>query len=105
MSLLSGVSEFFGLDLGTSAICAVQLTNNPSSKQLLRYGMMPIDAKVTLSDSKAYQQKLASMLKELLATAQITTKNVAVGIPSARVFTTVIDIERLSPAELAKTIA
>lgn len=104
MSLLSGVAEFFGLDLGSSAICAVQLTNNPSSKQLLRYGMTPIDAKTAMSDSKSDQQKLASQLQELLRSAQITTKNVAVGIPSDRVFTTVVDIERLPAAELAKTI-
>jgi type IV pilus assembly protein PilM len=104
MSLLSGVSEFFGLDLGSSAICAVQLTNNPSTKQLLRYGMTPIDAKTALSDSPADQQKLAEQLKQLLATAQITTKNVAVGIQSDRVFTTVVDIERLPASEMAKTI-
>ena len=104
MSLLSGVSEFFGLDLGVNAICAVQLTNSPDSKQLLRYGMMPIDPQMAMSDSKADQQKMAGQLRELLNTAQITTKNVAVGIPSERVFTTVIDIEKLSPSELAKTI-
>lgn len=104
MSLLSGVSEFFGLDLGTTAIRAVQVTNNPRSKQLLRYAMAPIDSKIALSDSKADQLKIADQLKEMLAQAQITTKNVAVGIPSSRVFTAVVDIERLSPAELAKTI-
>lgn len=31
-------------------------------------------------------------------------KNVAVGLPSSRVFTTVVDIDKLSPAELEKTI-
>ena len=43
-------------------------------------------------------------MKAILDQAQITTKNVAVGIPSSRVFTVVVDIERLSPSELAKTI-
>lgn len=104
MSLLSGVNEFFGLDIGTSAIRAVQVTNNPKSKQLMRYAMAPIDSKLTLSDAKADQQKVAQQIKDMLTQAQITTKNVAVGIPSSRVFTTVVDIERLSPAELAKTI-
>lgn len=104
MSLLSGVNEFFGLDLGTSAIRAVQVTNNPKSKQLMRYAMTPIDSKLALSDSKADQQKVVTVIKDMLTQAQITTKNVAVGIPSSRVFTTVVDIERLAPAELAKTI-
>jgi type IV pilus assembly protein PilM len=104
MSLLSGVSEFFGLDLGTTAIRAVQLTSDPKVKQLLRYSIAPIDSKIALSDSKADQQKVAARLKEVITAAGITTKNVAVGIPSQRVFTAVVDIERLPPAELAKTI-
>src|SRR5687767_10057610 len=104
MSLLSGVSEFFGLDIGTSAVRAVQVTNNPASKQLLRYAMAPIDSKVMLSDAKADQLKVAQQIKEMLEQAQITTKKVAVGLPSARVFTTVVDIERLQPNELASTI-
>jgi type IV pilus assembly protein PilM len=104
MSLLSGVSEFFGLDIGTSAVRAVQLTNNPKTKQLVRYAIAPIDSKLTLSDSKADQLKVAQHIKDMLVQAQITTKNVAVGIPSSRAFTTVVDIERLSKEELSKTI-
>jgi type IV pilus assembly protein PilM len=57
-----------------------------------------------MSDSKADQQKLAQAIVALCKQAGITTKNVAVGAPSNRVFTTVIDMEKLSKAELAKTI-
>lgn len=74
MSLLSGVSEFFGLDIGTSALRAVQVTNNPRSKQLMRYAMAPIDSKLSLSDAKADQQKVAQHLRDMLVQAQITTK-------------------------------
>ena len=104
MSLLSGVSEFFGLDIGTSAVRAVQVTNNPKTKQLMRYAIAPMDSKLMLSDAKADQLKVADQIKQMLSQAQITTKNVAVGIPSSRVFTTVVDIERLEPKELASTI-
>lgn len=104
MSLLSGVNEFFGLDIGTTGVRAVQLTNNPTSKQLLRYGSEVIDQKAAASDSKADQQKLSQIIRQLLDKTGIHTKNVAVGLPSSRVFTSVIDIERLAPAELEKTI-
>lgn len=104
MSLLSGVSEFFGLDIGTSAIRAVQVTNNPKNKQLMRYAMAPINSKIVLSDAKADQIKVAEQIKKMIEQAQITADKVAVGIPSSKVFTTVVDIERLSPDELAKTI-
>ena len=104
MGLLSGVNDFFGLDIGTSSVRVVQLTNNNGPRQLLKYAMAPIDGKLAMSDSKADRQKVADKLREIISQSQITTKNVAVGIPSSRVFTTVVDLERLSPSELAKTI-
>ncbi len=104
MGLLSGVNDFFGLDIGTNSVRLVQLTNNNGPRQLLKYAMAPIDGKLAMSDAKADQLKIAEKIKEIITQAQITTKNVAVGIPSSRVFTTVVDMERLNPAELAKTI-
>jgi type IV pilus assembly protein PilM len=104
MSLLSGVSDFFGLDIGTSAIRVVELHGPGPVKSLVRYAVVPVDVKLASSDSKADQQKLAQIVRDVLTQAGISTKNVAVGIPSQKVFTAVFDIERLAPAELAKTI-
>lgn len=104
MSLLTGVSDFFGLDIGTSAIRLVELRGGGPVKALSRYAYAPIDSKIALSDSKADQQKLAGAVRDLVAQSRISTRNVAVGLPSQRVFTTVVDIERLPPAELAKSI-
>ncbi len=103
MSILSGVADFFGLDIGTTAIRLVQLRGgNP--KALVKYAYAPIDSKVAMSDSKADQQKMVQAIRELISQAHISTRHVAVGIPSNKVFTTVVDIERLSAPELAKTI-
>jgi type IV pilus assembly protein PilM len=104
MSLLSGVSDFFGLDIGTTAVRLVHLRGSGSVKALVRYGYAPIDSKISLSDAKADQQKLAGIVRDLIVESRITTRNVAVGLPSQRVFTTVVDVERLSPGELAKSI-
>lgn len=104
MSLLSGVSAFFGLDIGTTAIRLVELRGNGPVKNLVKYAYVPVDSRVVLSDSKADQQKLAQVIKDLLAQAHMSTRNVAVGIPSQRVFTTVVDFERLPANELAKAI-
>ncbi len=104
MSILSGVSEFFGLDIGTTAIRLVELRGNGSIKSLVKYAYVPIDSKVALSDAKGDQQKIAQIIADLLAQSKITTKNVAVGIPSQKVFTTVVDIDRLASSELDKTI-
>ncbi len=104
MSLLSGVSDFFGLDIGTTAIRVVQLAGSGPVKNLVRYGYVPVDVKVAQSDAKTDQQKLVDSLQELLAQARVTTRNVVVGLPSQRVFTTIADFDRLPPSELAKTI-
>lgn len=104
MSLITGVSDFFGLDLGTTAIRLVQLHGTGPSRQLIKYAHTPVDPKVAASDANADQQKLVQVLKDLIAQSHIATRNVAVGIPSQKVFTTVVDIDRLSPSELAKSI-
>lgn len=104
MSILSGVSNFFGLDIGTTAIRVVQLHGGGATKSLVRYGYMPIDAKVAMSDAKADQQKVIQVVRELLDQAKITGRDVAVGLPSNKVFTTVVDMDRLSPGEIEKSL-
>lgn len=104
MSMLSGVNDFFGLDIGTSAIRIVQLSGTGPVKNLVKYGYIPIDAKISQSEAVADKQKLLDALSELIGHARIATRNVVVGVPSQRVFTAVVDIDRLAPNELSKTI-
>lgn len=104
MSIISGVSEFFGLDVGTTAARVVQLKGSGPVKSLFRYASIPVESKISLSDSSRDQQKLAQTVKELLNGANLSTNNVSVGIPSQRVFTTLVDMDRLDPKELSKSI-
>jgi type IV pilus assembly protein PilM len=104
MSLLSGINEFFGLDIGTTAIRLVELRGTGRIKALVKYAYVPVDSKLSMSDSKADQQKLAQIIADLVTQAHMTSRNVAVGIPSQKVFTTVVDIDRMPHNELAKTI-
>src|SRR5690349_6658420 len=104
MSILSGVGNFFGLDIGTTAIRLVELSGSGPTKTLLKYAYTPVDSKLVLSDAKADQQKLGQIVHDLVVQANVASKNVAVGIPSNRVFTTAVDFERLSAAELGKSI-
>jgi type IV pilus assembly protein PilM len=104
MSLLSGVSAFFGLDIGSSALRVVELHGSGAQKILYKYAYMPIDNKIAMSDSKNDQQRLSQAILQLVTQAKLSTKNVAVGIPSNHVFTTVADVERLPAHELEKSI-
>jgi len=103
MSILSIGSDFFGLDIGTSAIRVVQMRGG-KNKSLVRYGSVDIDTTMSRSDSATDQQKLSEAIKQVINHSGISTGNVAVGLPSQKVFSTVVDIDRLSPSELDKTI-
>ena len=103
MGIFSSNLDFFGLDIGTSAIRVVQMKGG-KTKTLARYGSLDIDPKISKSDSHADLVKLGQAIKQVVSDSKISTSNVAVGIPSQKVFMTVVDIERLSNAELEKTI-
>ncbi len=104
MSVLSGISNFFGLDIGTDAIRLVELHGNGSVRSLVKYAYVPVASNVLMSDAKPDRQKVAQAIADLVAQAKLNTKNVAVGLPSAQVFSTVVDFDRLSPQETAKAI-
>lgn len=105
MSFLNGhSSDFFGLDIGSNGIHVVELVSTGNVMSLSKYAYTAIDPKLTASDAKGDQRKTAEIIKNLVSQARITTKNVAVGLPSQRVFTAVVDIERLSADDLKKTI-
>lgn len=103
-TLLTGVMNFFGLDIGSTAIRLVELRGSGASKALVKYAYLPIEGNIALSESKGDLQKLAQAIAQLVSQARVSTNNVAVGIPSSRVFTTVAEVDRLSPGELAKSI-
>ena len=104
MGILSGVSDFFGLDIGTTAIRIVQLKGAGPTKALDRYGHQEIAGTTALSDAKADQQKVIQVVRELVKSIGLSTKNAAVNLPSHRVFTTVVDFDKMGPDELSKTI-
>ena len=104
MSILSGVSSFFGLDIGTTGIRVVELRGSGPTRSLVKYAYVPVEVKLAQSDSRADQQKLAQILSNLVNEAKLSTKNVAVGLPSSRVFTTVVDFDRIPQNELGKAL-
>ena len=95
-SLLSATGDFFGLDIGTTAVRLVQLHAGSTPKALVKYAYVPLEGNLALSESAVDQRKLAQAVDKLIKHANISTRNVAVGIPSSRVFTTVADVEPVS---------
>lgn len=104
MNILKGMGDFFALDIGTNAIRVVQLKKGASGWSLDHYGYAPIDSKLTSSDSEESKRKVAEVIMTAVGQSGIRTKNVVIGLPSSKTFTTVIDVPMASEAELKSTM-
>jgi len=98
------VGDFFGLDIGTNAVRVVQLAQAGQNWNLVKYGYAPVDSKTSQSDSAEAQRKLGEIIMTAIGQSGIKTRDVAIGLPSQKTFTTVIDIPSMSEAELRSTI-
>lgn len=100
MNLFKGSGEFFALDIGTNAIRVVELNGGANGGwTLAHYGYAPIDSKLTASDSAETRRRLGEVIMTAVGQSGIKTKNVAIGIPSSKTFSTVIDVPMTSEAE------
>lgn len=104
MNILKGMGDFFALDIGTNAIRVVQLKKNANSWTLEHYGYAPIDSRLTSSDSEDARRKVAEVVMTAVGQSGIKAKNVVIGLPSSKTFTTVIDVPMSSEAELRSTM-
>lgn len=104
MKLSKGLGDFFGLDIGTNAIRVVQLSTASNGWNLTHYGYAPVDPMVTASDSAESRKKLGEVIMTAVGQSGIKTTNVAVGLPSSKTFTTIIDVPKVSEQELRGTM-
>lgn len=105
MALLKSVGDFFALDIGTNAVRVVQLANNGQDTwTLLHFGYAPVDMKTTTANSKESARRLGEIIMTAVGQSGIKTRNVVIGLPSQKTFTTVIDVPMMPEAELKSTI-
>jgi type IV pilus assembly protein PilM len=104
MGLFVKDTEFFGLDFGSTAIRLVQLRRGSVHPALVAYGAVPVPSNLTASDAKIDQEKITELVKQLVRENHVPLKNVVVGLPSNKVFATVITTPKLDNAQLAKAI-
>jgi len=105
MALLKGVGDFFALDIGTDAVRVIQLSQTgPDSWSLQHFGYAPLDEKTSASGSAEAQRRLGEVIMTAIGQSGIKEKNVALGLPSSKTFTTVIDVPMMGEAELKSTI-
>jgi type IV pilus assembly protein PilM len=100
-----GVGDFFALDIGTNAVRVVQLTPaGPDAWNLSHFGYAPLDEKISSSSSPEALRRLGEVIMTAVGQSGIKTKNVAIGLPSSKTFTTVIEVPLMPENELRNTI-
>lgn len=104
MGLLAKEQDFFGLDIGSTAVRLVQLRHGGAHPALIAYGGVAIPPNLSASDSTADQDKIAEAIRQLVRENHITTRDVVVGLPSNKLFASVITTPRLPPDQLGKAI-
>lgn len=104
MSILKSVGDFFALDIGTNAIRVAQLSGGPGRWSLIHYGYATVHMKDTTADSKEAERRLGESILTAIGQSGIKTKNVVVGIPAQKSFTTIIDMPHMPVQELKSTI-
>ncbi len=104
MNILKGTGDFFALDIGTNAIRVLQLAKSGHNWSLQKYAYVPVDSKLTSSDSSESRRRLGEVIMTAVGQSGIKTRDVVIGLPSNKTFTTVVDVPNSSEAELRATM-
>ena len=98
------MGDFFALDIGTTALRVVELGHSGQGWSLKKYGVQPIDIRLSESTAEIDQRQLAQAISNVIATAGIHSKDVAIGVPSSKMFASVVEVPNVPKAELNATI-
>ncbi|PIU69086.1 hypothetical protein COS81_01460 [candidate division WWE3 bacterium CG06_land_8_20_14_3_00_42_16] len=95
---------FFGLDIGSATLKAVELKKEGNSLLLKAFGIAPSIPGAAISGSKEVIADLGQAIKDLQKSAKIDTKKVVTAFPESSVFTRMVEIPTMSDKELATAI-
>lgn len=105
MRIIKGVGEFFALDIGTNAIRVVELSGDAKSGWSLKhFAYTPVDKAVTQDNSENGKAKLGEAIMAAIQQSGTKTKNVALSLPTAKAFTTIIEVPNQPLEELGKLV-
>lgn len=104
MKILKGSGDFFALDIGTNAVRVVQLSGGGSTWTLEKHAYVPVDSKITSSDSAESRRRLGEVIMTAVGQSGVKSRDVVIGLPSNKTFTTVVDVPMSSEKELRATM-
>lgn len=104
MKLFTSVGDYFALDIGTTAVRVVQLAGGNGAWSLSRYSAVPVDIKISSSDAPGDQKRLGEVIMTAIGQSGVKARDVILGIPSEKMFATVIELPDMPVSEIATTI-
>jgi type IV pilus assembly protein PilM len=106
-----GPPKILGIDIGTTAIKAIELAREGGVIKLATYGILEnyghlerINDAIQTSSLKILDEVTAEMLKKLLFEMKPSTRNCAMSIPIFSAFVALMDLPQLSQKELEQAI-
>ncbi len=100
MGMFSHTKSYLGVDFGTSSIKVVELTHIAGEPRLVTYGYAEGVSQYVRSQTPESYQQLATILKDICASAHTESKNVIAALPNFSVFTSVITVPSLKKEDL-----
>lgn len=94
--------SILGIDIGTQAMKLVQIRS--ADQALETYGVVDIKEPITMQSSDADIGRTVDLLTGLVQKSRATTKRCAMSLPNSAVFTSVIDMPKMSDQELESAI-
>lgn len=94
------MTDFVGLDIGTSTIKGVQVKN----KGLISYHQMAAPGVSLLSENPDDLKKLSEALSRFFAEGNFKTRDLVASVPESQVFARVITLPQMGEAEIASSV-
>ncbi|MCA9391843.1 type IV pilus assembly protein PilM [candidate division WWE3 bacterium] len=96
--------DFFGLDIGSNSLKAVELEKRGGKFVLKSFGYHPTPSGAVFSDSDVDQKELSRYIREMVNESRISTRHVVAAFPESMVFTRVIEVPAVDERELSSAI-
>lgn len=102
--LFSKPKSQLGIDIGTSSIKLVELKPAEHNYNLVTYGIAQAAFNLTGKDSASSIKQAATVLKELMKRAGVTTNKAVASLPNSTVFTSLIELPKIPDSEMKTAI-
>lgn len=96
--------QFFGLDIGSNSLKAVELDRGKNGFKLVNFGTSPTPAGAIFSEAELDQQELTKAVVAVVKEHKLKSSRVVTAFPESLIFTRVIEVPELKDKELGNAI-